>query len=72
MAELVTDYLEGDLPWHRRVAARLHLFVCEACTRYFDQMRRTIVLLRDIPAPILPKSEEDALIQQLTPPPPPH
>jgi anti-sigma factor RsiW len=65
MAELVTDYLEGDLPWHRRVAARLHLFVCSACTHYFDQMRRTIALLRNVPAPVLAKPNEDALIQRL-------
>ena len=65
MAELVTDYLEGDLPWHRRLAARLHLFLCTACTHYFDQMRRTIDLLRNAPPPILPVALEDTIIQRV-------
>jgi hypothetical protein len=46
MAELVTDYLEGGLTIRAWLAARLHLLLCGACTRYFDQMRRTIALLR--------------------------
>ena len=65
MAELVTDYLEGDLPLHRRIGARVHLLVCKACTHYFDQMRRTVALLRKGPVTEPPKSQEDALIQQL-------
>jgi hypothetical protein len=46
MAELVTDYLEGGLTVRAWLAARLHLMLCGACTRYFDQMRQTIALLR--------------------------
>ena len=65
MSELVTDYLEGDLPFFRRVSARLHLSLCSACTRYFDQMRRTIGLLRDAPAVALPADREDVLIQSV-------
>jgi anti-sigma factor RsiW len=70
MAELVTDYLEGDLPWHRRLAARLHLGACTACTYYFDQMRRTIALLRAEPVAPLAESREDALIKAIIPDPP--
>jgi anti-sigma factor RsiW len=62
MAELVTDYLEGDLPLYKRLAARLHLALCTACTRYYDQMRRTIGLLREAPAPPLPPEREDGLL----------
>jgi predicted anti-sigma-YlaC factor YlaD len=65
MAELVTDYLEGDLPFFRSITARLHLLLCSACTRYFDQMRRTIGLLRDAPAASLPMDREDVLIQSV-------
>ena len=64
MAELVTDYLEGDLPWRRRVAAWLHLRACQACTAYFEQMRRTIALLRRAPPPVLSDSEADSVLQR--------
>lgn len=51
MAELVTDYLEGVMSLRSRVQVRLHLFQCDACARYFNQMRRTIGLLADAPPP---------------------
>lgn len=51
MAELVTEYLEGALPWTSRLRANWHLFQCKACTHYFDQFRRTIRLLADTPPP---------------------
>ncbi|HQT75509.1 MAG: hypothetical protein B7Z80_06595 [Rhodospirillales bacterium 20-64-7] len=65
MAELVTDYLEGALPLHRRLAVNLHLFRCPACTRYFDQMRRTIALLRRIRPPAPPEAVEEAVLRRL-------
>jgi hypothetical protein len=46
MAELVTDYMEGGLTVRAWLAARIHLLLCVACRRYFDQMRRTVGLLR--------------------------
>jgi predicted anti-sigma-YlaC factor YlaD len=65
MSELVTDYLEGDLPLHKRVSARVHLLLCTACTRYFDQMRRTIRLLRAAPALALAPDREDAIMRAI-------
>jgi anti-sigma factor RsiW len=63
LAELVTPYLEGSLPLRARLAARLHLFLCEACRRYVAQMRRTIRFLRDRPLP--PPSENENKIMAL-------
>jgi predicted anti-sigma-YlaC factor YlaD len=62
MAELVTDYLERDMPWHRRIPAWLHLLACEACTAYFDQMRRTIALVRGNSTRPLPESEVTSIL----------
>lgn len=45
MSELVTDYLERELPLGVRAAAGWHLVLCPACRRYYEQMRRTIRLL---------------------------
>jgi len=27
----LTEFLEGALPWHRRLGMRLHLMICRAC-----------------------------------------
>ena len=50
MSELVTDYLERAVSIRTRVDMWWHLVRCEACRRYYDQMRRTIRLLRRMPA----------------------
>ncbi len=62
MSELVTDYLDGALPWSTRQKARLHLLLCHACRQYFDQMRRTVRFLAGAPrqAPP-PEVEQDVL-----------
>jgi anti-sigma factor RsiW len=67
MAELVTGYLEGTLPRRTRVAARLHLAVCDACTRYFDQMRRTVRLLAGSPPAAPPEGTEDRVVRAALP-----
>ena len=45
MSELVTGYLEGTVSVRVRLSMRWHLLLCEACRHYYDQMRRTILLL---------------------------
>ncbi|MEJ0020291.1 MAG: zf-HC2 domain-containing protein [Acetobacteraceae bacterium] len=49
MSELATDYMERAVPPRLRVAMGWHLFRCEACRRYYDQLRRTVLLLADGP-----------------------
>ncbi len=47
MSELVTDYLERRLPVTGWLGVRWHLLQCDACRRYFGQMRQTIRLLAE-------------------------
>lgn len=62
MTELSTDYLEGALSPARHLAARVHLLVCSSCRAYYDQLAKTLRLLRarTLPGP-LPRVE-DALL----------
>lgn len=59
---LSSDYLDGTLPWHRRLGIRLHLFICDACRRYLRQLRATAAVLGSWP---LPEVTEDALQHQM-------
>ena len=61
LAEMVTPYLEDALPLRARLAARLHLFLCGACRRYVEQMRRTIRFLHSGPPPPPPESEHEIM-----------
>ena len=45
MSELVTDYLERAVSLRKRADMWWHLIRCDACRRYYDQMRHTVRLL---------------------------
>jgi predicted anti-sigma-YlaC factor YlaD len=49
MTELSTDYLERALGWRARLAVRRHLAFCRMCRAYYDQLARTLRLLRGRP-----------------------
>ena len=39
IAARADEILSGELPWHRRVAVSVHLFMCERCRRFIEQYR---------------------------------
>ena len=47
--ELVTAYLEGQLPADQRADFDEHLRLCPGCDRYLEQFRTTISLLGQLP-----------------------
>ncbi len=44
VVEIVSDYLEGVLSSEDRTRFDRHLFRCDGCTNYVEQMRETIRL----------------------------
>jgi anti-sigma factor RsiW len=44
VVELITAYLDGELPADVREAVETHLSGCDGCTMVLDQFRRTIDL----------------------------
>lgn len=42
VVEVITDYLEGNLPPADRARFEAHLQLCVHCRRYLDQFRLTI------------------------------
>jgi predicted anti-sigma-YlaC factor YlaD len=58
MSELVTDYLEHAAPLRTRLGMWLHLLQCQACRRYFDQVRRTVRLISRRP-PMAPDQQAE-------------
>lgn len=38
-AQLVSESMDRKLPWRRRLQVRLHLFVCDNCSRYNKQLQ---------------------------------
>ena len=62
LVELVSDYLEGELPAADVVRFEAHLEECDGCTRYLEQMRETISALGHLPPESLsPEAERHML-----------
>ena len=64
VAELSTEYLEGSLPFWRRMAVRMHLAMCRRCPAFMDQLRKTIELLGRLPPEPVPQEKCAELIRQ--------
>ena len=62
LTELVTDYLEGRLPFMDRLRFRLHLGMCRHCRAYLDQIKQTIRTLGGVPSEGIPPDVRDALL----------
>jgi predicted anti-sigma-YlaC factor YlaD len=62
MSELVTEYLERTVSLRSRLDMWWHLFRCEACRHYYEQVRQTVRLLgRGSPKPPESGIEEGVL-----------
>jgi anti-sigma factor RsiW len=62
LVELVTAYLEGDLSSGERKRFDAHLSVCDGCTMYVEQMRRTIELTGTLRLDDVSREAEEALL----------
>jgi predicted anti-sigma-YlaC factor YlaD len=71
MSELATGYLERSLPVTGWLGVRWHLLQCDACRRYFAQMRQTIGLLAAAAFPPPGTETEDSVLRAVHGSPPP-
>jgi anti-sigma factor RsiW len=62
--ELITDYLEGELPPDQVAAVEHHLDQCPPCQRYLAQIRTTIAALGYLPLHSLSDDAYDTLLRE--------
>ncbi len=62
MSELVTDYMERAVPIRVRLEMWLHLLLCSACRHYFDQVRRTVMVLASGQASFADQTTADSVL----------
>jgi len=63
LVELVTQYLEGELPRRDRKRFDAHIADCDGCRAYLDQMRRTIRLTGLLTEEQIPERAKAELLQ---------
>jgi predicted anti-sigma-YlaC factor YlaD len=62
LVELVTDYLEGKLAATDRMRFEEHLLICDGCSAYLDQMRRTIEVVGSLQENSIPPPMRNHLL----------
>lgn len=60
-----SNYLDGYLPWRKRLAVGTHLAMCSACRRFMRQLRLVKAVLRKKPDAALADSEARPLAARL-------
>ncbi|MGE5783628.1 MAG: anti-sigma factor family protein [Myxococcales bacterium] len=63
LVELVTDYLEGQLPEQQRLKFEEHLSWCPPCVTYIDQIKSIGRLTSRLNERDVPTSVRDALLE---------
>ena len=61
LADLLFDFVSGELPDDRRAVLEAHLNVCPPCTIHVETYRVTITLSRRLPCRDLPPDVERRL-----------
>ena len=61
IAELLYEYLTGEMPAERARELEMHLTGCVDCYRYLDQYRKVIALGQKLP----PEPMPDELVRRL-------
>jgi anti-sigma factor RsiW len=66
LTELITEYLDGALPFGRKLQFQLHLGLCRHCRTYLRQLRKTVSVLGHVPdvEQSLPAPVRDELLQR--------
>ena len=69
--EMLSDYLDGELPEVERIALEAHLQGCDSCTEELESLRATVQMLRRMPEIEAPRSFRLAPAAVTAPTPPP-
>ena len=69
--EMLSDYLDGELPEGERIALEAHLQGCDSCTEEMESLRATVQMLRRMPEVEAPCSFRIAPAAVAAPTPPP-
>lgn len=62
LVELITDYLEGDLPAPDRLRFEDHLTNCDGCRNYLQQMQQTIKTVGSLSEETIHPQAKDELL----------
>jgi len=63
LVQVITDYIEGAMPFEGRLRFEAHLEECRYCVSYLDQMRETIATVGQLKEDALDPEAREQLLQ---------
>lgn len=66
ITELVTAYVERQMPLMQRFQFRMHIGMCKHCRQYLRQMRTTLKVTGALPSEPIPTDVRDELARRLS------
>ena len=60
-----SNYIEGDLPFSKRIALFLHLMICRCCRNYVQQFMKTIDTVSVVRPQEVDETDRQALAKKL-------
>lgn len=51
VAAAMTDYMEGAIPYRKRLGIRIHMMMCEACSGLHQRLLKLSSLAKDLVTP---------------------
>ena len=64
MTELVTEFLEGELPWRDWLRFQMHVGMCTHCRTHLGQMKGTISVMGSATVEEMPSEVRDELMER--------
>lgn len=65
VAEMASDYIDKEMPWHRSMAIGLHLSMCKHCSGFVNKLRLVVTLVREQPPETLSEAEALTIVRQV-------
>ena len=65
VSESASEYIDGNMPFMKRMNMRVHLFMCVHCRKFISQLKDTIRVV-NLSKPVEPDEEQlEAQVQRL-------
>ena len=65
ISELSDEYLDGELPFKRKLSVKLHLAICKNCRRYLNYLQLTVDVVKQSQSTSIEKSKIDEIMNKI-------
>ena len=65
ISTLSDEYLDGELPFKKKLSVKLHLAICKNCRRYLNYLQLTVDVVRQSEKSSIEKSKIDEIMSKV-------